>query len=349
MYSVREHNRSLSLVARALFLSLILHLGAVLYLVKVPLTYDSTPLVVDVVLAPPQEIAREVAPSTPAQIVSEPDRTEEVPPPDSAKYRAERDSAAQKEQVRRGTDPLAGRSVSPVRERPGENQSAAGAKAPSERKAEKRTEQEPQSGPIRQLALDESVLLREFGEVPKKESKQGGSRIERAPLAGYQAFSRPSGSGAAFLGTRGVTDYLPSLPDGDITLLNAKADQFAVFVRRVASQVFGQLRASGWERLRPQDVGGIGQFSEVRAVLSLKGELLRIEQSGASGSDRFDAVLHDSVKRGVRDPNPPEGAVAADGNIHFIFRAKSWVQFGGSARNGAPVERRWLLLATGLE
>ena len=53
------------------------------------------------------------------------------------------------------------------------------------------------------------------------------------------------GTGAKFFGNSGSTDYLPNLPDGDITLLNTKADHFAVFVRRVAARVFAALRSSG--------------------------------------------------------------------------------------------------------
>jgi hypothetical protein len=32
-----------------------------------------------------------------------------------------------------------------------------------------------------------------------------------------------------------------------------------------------------------------------------------------------------------------------------VFKAKSWVQGAVNGKTGAPVERRWLLLATGLE
>ena len=39
-------------------------------------------------------------------------------------------------------------------------------------------------------------------------------------------------------GPRGSADYLPNVRQGDITLLNTKADRFAPFVRRVGMRVF---------------------------------------------------------------------------------------------------------------
>ncbi|RMG43853.1 MAG: energy transducer TonB, partial [Candidatus Dadabacteria bacterium] len=163
------------------------------------------------------------------------------------------------------------------------------------------------------------------------------------------AFSRPSGSGARFLGLSGSPDYLPSLPDGDLTLLNTKASRFAVFVRRVATQVFSELRQSGWERLSAGDIMSMQGFSTVRAVISKDGKLLRIEPLESSGSSRFDSVLFEAAKRGAADPHPPAAAAASDGNIHFIFKARSWVRIYSDPRTGARNERRWLLLATGLE
>jgi hypothetical protein len=150
------------------------------------------------------------------------------------------------------------------------------------------------------------------------------------------------------MGNGGSSDYLPSLPDGDLTLLNAKANQYAVFVRRVAVQVFAELRQVGWESLRAADIRGISSDSIFEAVMGPNGELVSVTPVEASGSRNFDEVLRIAVTKGARDRNPPAGAKADDGQIHFIFKARSWVGISNGARNQAPIERRWLLLATGL-
>jgi outer membrane biosynthesis protein TonB len=199
------------------------------------------------------------------------------------------------------------------------------------------------------LKLDSATLTSKFGNNPQNPSKPKSSSASTSDLSQYQAFSRPPGSGAAFVGTGGINDHLPNLPDGDITLLNAKANQYAGFVRRVAVQVFTQLRTQGWERISAQQLHQLGDFTTIEAVLTAEGKFIRATIIGRSGSDAFDGVVNTSVTQGASDPNPPEGARAKDGLIHFIFRARSWSQMGFNRRSGAPTENRWLLLATGLE
>jgi hypothetical protein len=203
---------------------------------------------------------------------------------------------------------------------------------------------------LKSLTLDDSTLTQKFARNRSELSKQpASSQGTTTDLNQYRAFSRPQGSGAAFIGSAGVSDHLPSLPDGDITLLNAKANTYAGFVRRVAVQVFGQLKSKGWERLSAQELRALSDVTTVEAVLSPEGNLIRTVIISSSGSAAFDAVVNQSVAAGTRDPNPPPGARANDGQIHFIFKARSWSQVGVNARNGLPSERRWLLLATGLE
>jgi hypothetical protein len=203
---------------------------------------------------------------------------------------------------------------------------------------------------LKNLTLDDSTLTKKFGKNQSEPSKQPAPSQQSATnLNQYRAFSRPQGSGATFIGSAGVSDHLPSLPDGDITLLNAKANTYAGFVRRVAVQVFGQLKSKGWERLSAGELRALSDFTTVEAVLSPEGNLIKTVIIGSSGSTSFDTVVNQSAASGARDPNPPPGARANDGNIHFIFKARSWSQIGVSPRNGLPSERRWLLLATGLE
>jgi len=284
-----------------------------------------------------------------SQIVTEPEAPEEQP--ESARFLAEKSRAALTEQIKRGDSPEAGSVASP--------QPAAKTPPPAppesrEVQPERPTpgqpiqKQQPEIKSLSQLRLDQGTLIEEFASKDPSPSSRSSQTTPRPPST-YRAFSRPQGSGAMFQGQTGSPDLIPNLPDGDITLLNTKASQFAVFVRRVATQVFSQIRAVGWDNLRMNDIQSIAEFSKVRAVLSPAGELLSVTLESGSGSRRFDQVLVQAAQNGARDPNPPAEAAAADGNIHFIFLARSWVQVVPSGRSGAPTERRWLLLSTGLE
>ena len=292
------------------------------------------------------------------QIVSPPAKTEPPPsvPVEPPRHLSDQDNFTNKEQIQRGDAPDAGpstgkpappaaamKSVNRPVEKP-QQQKVSPPKQAAVEKEMPRSHNEP----LKDLLLDDKTLFAKFSEgqaAPRADTKANETALAE-PIS--QPFSRPAGSGAAFIGLRGSSDYLPNLPDGDITLLNTKADKFAVFVRRVATNVFGQIRQSGWETMSPGDVRRIGEFASVRAVLSPKGELLRVSLETSSGSKRFDEVLVSAVKAGARDPNPPVAAKSDDGNFHFIFRSKCWTQFGSSARTGALRERRWLQLATGL-
>lgn len=152
-------------------------------------------------------------------------------------------------------------------------------------------------------------------------------------------------SSSGNFGRQGVSDMLLNVPDGEITVLNEKADQFAVFVRRVASQVFGILRRSSWGSLSAYEVDSLEDFAKVRAILSPKGKFIRLELVGRSGITRFDELLEDSVAKGANDQNPPREALAPDGNFRFVFMARTWSR---RLPNGMP-EQRWLVLGTGLE
>jgi len=291
-------------------------------------------------IPPPIETPQQV---TKPQIVTEPDSREEEST--TAKFLAEKSRVSKTEQIKRGESPEAAETTQASRPETAsppkpakktqattnpttQNKSAAKSKLPG-------------------LRLDQKTLREEFSSTPEDDSPP--PLAEQSPPSNYRAFSRPPGSGARFMGQTGSADFLPELPDGDITLLNTKANKYAVFVRRVATQVFSQLRVVGWDNLRINDIRAISKFSRVRAVLSKEGELLEVTLEESSGSAKFDRVLIEATQNGARDPNPPPDAVASDGHIHFIFLARSWAQVVPSGRSGVPTERRWLLLSTGLE
>lgn len=297
------------------------------------------------------------APKTPTtvekknQMVSPSDKTaENLPPPDTNRL-SDTDSTVIKEQIKRGA-PDAGPVI-------GKRERSPTAQQITKSINQERSESQPvKSSQQEKSSTKEKAKKIEEGISPKEPPKLSDLKLDsntllndfalKTPKGSPKPFSRPQGSGAMFVGMSGSSDYLPDLPDGDITLLNAKANQFAVFVRRVAIQVFSQIRTMGWQNLSASDIRAIGQDTMVEAVMSPKGELLKVTLEIRSGSGSFDELILKSAQKGARDPNPPEGAKAEDGNVHFIFKSRSWSEIS-AGRGGLPTERRWLLLETGLE
>jgi outer membrane biosynthesis protein TonB len=160
-------------------------------------------------------------------------------------------------------------------------------------------------------------------------------------------FSRPSGGSASIYNASGTIDYLPHLKDGELTLLNAKANNYAVFVYRVAARVFADLQNSSWRTVPFLAIKQILRPVAVQVILNNKGKVIEIKQINSSGNLEFDATLRSSASK-ASDPNPPRSAALNDGNIHLEFQAKAWSELLDSPRGGVR-ERRWLWLATGLE
>lgn len=329
-------------IVAGLALSILLHI-ALFFSFKFGYSLPESPKSITVSIVPPESIEKRLERTERPQIVLEPKEAKELSEPQTPpKLLSEKDNIVKREQVRRGDEVRARAATQPVQPQPPRQPQS---QQPKTEQAP-RQQQSSSTKKLQQLTLDDATLKSQFSSAAASMPK-ASSKVR--DLSTYQAFSRPAGSGAQFLGLTGTRDHLPNLPDGDITLLNTKADQFAVFVRRVASRVFSQLRASGWESLSARDIYQLRDYTTIRAVLSLEGKLLSVTLEGPSGSTRFDSVVQEAARLGVRDPNPPKEAVAADGNIRFIFKAKSWVEGAVDGRSGAPFERRWLLLGTGLE
>lgn len=283
------------------------------------------------------------------RIVSPPDLQESKIVPDTNQL-SDKNFATEREMIKRGM-PAAGalqipREAAPKVEAPKrqEREQQRGEKA-------KQAPQPPQDAEVSEspkrappsLRLNKDALLDTFGKVDSR--AQAAAQAQPKP----QPFSRAIGSGAAFFGSGGSPDYLPSLPDGDMTMLNAKASKYATFVRRVAVQVFAALRTQGWESLSGSEINSAGASTLARASLDKKGNLISVQIVERSGSPGFDSVLASSIRSGARDPNPPPEAAADDGTYRFIFEARSWAVRSSDPRTGAPSERRWLMLGTGLE
>jgi len=336
-------------------LSLLIHGALLAVILSANAPHPPMPTVIDITLEPPSALR------SPKKEIVSPSAQKSEKPPEETNRLSDVDSLAIREQVKRGNDGGAPGPLSKSQPQPQQQpskpsqESQPQQKTPPAPKVPKEPQPQhqqpsPQKGDhhIKTLKLDDAELAMKFGAAaPSRPASSQSS--SRSKLSEYQAFSRPPGSGAAFLGTAGISDHLPNLPDGDITMLNAKANIYASFVRRVAIQVFTQLRSQGWERLSRQQIQQLDDFATIEAVLSKKGDLMDIRLIGGSGSAAFDSVLKLSVNAGAKDPNPPPGAEASDGLIHFIFKARSWSQMAANPRTGFPSEQRWLLLASGLE
>ena len=331
-----------------------LHIVLFLLVLRAPVLPIPQQTAIDVTF----EVSKNTRPKQ--QIVSPPQNKAEKPPEHTDNI-SEVDAAALKEQVKRGSEGgVPGPPSQQSQQQPESKPQPPKPEPPQEHKPAPKVQ--PQKQPpapsssktgdihLKDLKLDDATLAMKFGTTPKKASAAApSSQSASSDLSKYAAFSRPPGSGATFVGSGGISDHLPNLPDGDITLLNAKANTYAGFVRRVAVQVFAQLRSQGWEKLTMGEVRRISDFTTIEAVLSPEGRFMTMRILDGSGSTSFDSVVKQSVTVGARDPNPPAGARASDGNIHFIFKARSWASVGAGGRAGGPSEQRWLLLATGLE
>jgi hypothetical protein len=269
--------------------------------------------------APPEDIKQQIPASlVKEQIITPPDLPESAIAP-VTRFKSDKNFTAAKEQVRRGD-------------------------GATPKSAPQQTKQAPpafQTGSSRSLAGIKLKLsdnaLQELAKNPVQQRDGLRNLTEYRPFA-------PNETEQLFRVRPGSPDYLPGIPDGEITMLNAKADRFAPFVRRVAEQVFGLVRKFQWHTLPAQEVRRIEEFTSVEAVMSPAGKLIEVNLLEPSGSASFDRLIARSVREGANDQNPPAGAAAEDGNIRFIFRSRCWSRPGA----GGAGESRWLLLATGL-
>lgn len=147
----------------------------------------------------------------------------------------------------------------------------------------------------------------------------------------------------------GSPDHLPDIKDGEITLLNTKASVYAVFVRRVAIQVFNQLKQSARYGITYNEVSSMQNPATITATLDANGKLLHADIAEKSSSQAFNKILLDSVKNKASDPHPPPAALNANNQYIFIFQSIMQSQRVRSPSPQGYSERRWIMLRVGLE
>ncbi len=342
---------------RMVSLSALVHLLAcvvILHSISGPKTIVATEQVVWLPLADIEtdEDHHPPAPQPLRQVVP-PSQRPEAAPLTPTPHLSDRDTQTDREQIRRGG------SESPAESAAESHPSSiAGSITPprAPAKTAPRKQQQSKDETPKQLSSKERVrdsspklhltpddLLATLSRLPNGDTTSPSAEAQTTEPVRERALqeARPF-SRNAFRSKTGVSDFLPGIPDGDITLLNAKADRYAVFVRRVALQVFSALRQENWHSLSAAEIGRIDGFSVVEAVLSPSGTLLSTRILEHSGSSPFDQALSKAANKGAWDQNPPKGAEAEDGKFRFIFKARTW------ARRTERGEDRWLLLGTGL-
>jgi hypothetical protein len=328
----------------ALVLSVLLH-GLLLSLV--PLAGRAriqipTPPLVDVDLLPLPKVARQApaipapapvpapapaappAPAVPApkqQIVSPPDAGEEKEPKD-ARLLSDRNNTVKEEMIHRG-EPAPG--DPDARHQTTQHQASS---APAERQPPARRAPPPRPAANTQVAalpkLDQ--LLPQPGDLIR-EGLMHPDQAESAPAPEQHASNERQDllrhgdpwHGGDLRG--GSLDFLPNVREGDVTLLNTKAEQFAPFVRRVGMRVF----ESFWILVRRSIGGGVPESVEesttIEAVMDRQGHLLEMNTKDRSLSVALatDRNLQQAIREGFFDRNPPPGAESSDGKIHFVF------------------------------
>ena len=336
----------------ALLVSLLLHIllaSLMPFLRRANLEIPKPPAFLDVdVLPPPQAVpkappvaAPQPAPEKPQaapqpalpvpknQIVAMPEQGEEKAP-ENTRLLSDRDNTVKEETIKRGEpaagDPDAKPKPPAPRVADAKPEAAPRKEAPAPHKvdAERAAPRDvPRALPkLDQLLPSTGDLIREGAMQPEepaaKPAPEQHAAVQRDDLLRYG----DPWKGGSLRG--GSMDYLPDVREGDITMLNTKAEQFAPFVRRVAVRVFQgfwiALRRSVDHRLAQP----VQEYAVVEAVMDKKGQLLSLTLKERSGSVSVatDLNLQNAVREGFFDRNPPSGAEAADGKIHFLFQAQ---------------------------
>jgi hypothetical protein len=338
----------------ALIVSVLLHgmlLSLLPFVRRAQLAIPQLPPTIDVDLAslpkvlpkaaPPAVAPAPAVPAPPVipipkqQIVSPPDKGEEKEPANT-RLLSDRNNTVKEEMVHRG-EPLSG---SPdAKQQPVDTkQKVEAKKPPQEAKPEMaRGPAAESSGARPQIAalpkLDQLLppseeMIREGVVRPDesgstKPAPEQEASVERKDLLRH---GDPWRTGSL---RGGSMDFLPTVREGDITLLNTKADLFAPFVRRVAARVFEHLQIALRQAAQRASGGSGREYAQVEAVMSKAGQLMsaRLVERGSNSTLGADRELLNVTKPDIFfDSNPPSGAEAADGNIHFILLIDLMVQ-----------------------
>ena len=184
-----------------------------------------------------------------------------------------------------------------------------------------------------ELARDPALLKGDSGDGEK--TAEGGKR-DLALLNRPDLWADP--------GRRGSPDYLPNVREGNLTMLNAKADRFAPFVRRVGLRVFQGFSMDFKSEILSGAVSSGKDSVQVEAVMSRDGKRVEVYLRQHDGDLSADRLLLGNLNDKIFfDENPPAEAVAADGRIHFVFALNAVVSDGRDRRGGRQHGAQWVM------
>lgn len=144
--------------------------------------------------------------------------------------------------------------------------------------------------------------------------------------------SAPPPAPGLFGGMRGSFDNVPDVAQGNLTMLNTKADRFAPFVRRVGTRVFQNLLIFQRQNLEASDIIAATDIVTARVTLDANGRLKNVEVDDHSGSMAVDQTLTDALRQAAFDDNPPKAAANANGEYEFVFQAQLLAGVGPGPR-----------------
>jgi hypothetical protein len=290
---------------------------------------------------PPAQPPERKIPLPEQQIVSPPDAGKNEAPPET-RLLSDRDNRVEQQMVKRG-EPAPGEQAPPekaAKPAPPKPQEA----KPADRRGG-RTQREPPPQVAALPGLDRLMpdALR---------LAQESYAAEPAPQAGEQVAQldqprrlQPRGAEGIMMpaGPIGTLDFLPDVREGDITLLNTKAEVFAPFVRRVALRVFQNFLISLKRDLAGSSISTT-EMVEAEAIMDARGEMIafNLHRRSARISLASDRRLQQACHDGFFDRNPPPGARAKDGNIHFMLVLA--VEYQPGPRGGGY----WIAMSAGL-
>jgi hypothetical protein len=294
--------------------------------------------------APPPEQPERKLPVPEQQIVAPSDAGKNEVPPET-RLLSDRDNRVEQQTVKKGNpapgEESPGEKVPPPKSKPAQ----ARPKPPEQPRGGNRRNREPPPQVAALPSIDRlmpnALRLAEEGygsqaETPAEQFAQA-DQARRLKPRGAEGLLLPSG------GPIGTLDFLPDVREGDITLLNTKAEVFAPFVRRVAVRVFQNFLISLKREMAAAGVPTT-ETVEAEAVMDARGEMIafNVSQRSTRIALASDRRLQQACHDGFFDRNPPPGARAKDGKIHFVFRTA--VEYTPAPRGGAY----YVFLAAGL-
>jgi TonB family protein len=246
------------------------------------------------------------------------------PPPQGARFLAERNQRVEKESVSRYAHGHAG-PVLPVPQAGSPGSAGAAAVAPG-----KKPEAEPQRLARAEKPRGEEIAPGEGPSLERRAGEPGGEGRRQRPGAerGEADPARPDlavrpESIARVAGGPNMDGY-GQAEEGEVTALNTREFKYATYMNRVRRRIGEAWYPKIDEAMRTRDPEGKSFFYKDRTVtlgvtLDLSGRVTDLRVLHSSNVDFFDRIALASVQQAQPFPNPPPGLFERDGFARFPF------------------------------